>query len=146
MARQTAGLHPGKVWTMTAVPDILLSDGNRIPQVGLGVLRIDDDQTAGVVQSALELGYRHIDTAAGYRNEGGVGRGLKAFGCQSGPERANLWLTTKLRDSEQGYDSALRAFDRQLALLGTDYVDMYMIHWPTPVSYTHLTLPTTPYV
>ncbi len=132
MARQTAGLHPGKVWTMTAVPDILLSDGNRIPQVGLGVLRIDDDQTAGVVQSALELGYRHIDTAAGYRNEGGVGRGLKAFGCQSGPGRTKLWLTTKLRDSEQGYDSALRAFDRQLELLGTDYVDMYMIHWPTP--------------
>ena len=56
MARQTAGRHPGKVWTMTAVPDIQLSDGNRIPQVGLGVLRIDDDQTAGVVRSALELG------------------------------------------------------------------------------------------
>lgn len=117
---------------MTAVPDIELADGHRIPQIGLGVLRIGDDQTGQVVESALSVGYRHIDTAAGYQNEGGVGRGLKAAGYDAGSRRASLWLTTKLRDSEQGYDSTLRAFDRQLGLLGTDYVDMYMIHWPTP--------------
>ena len=117
---------------MTAVPDIELADGHRIPQIGLGVLRIGDDQTGQVVESALSVGYRHIDTAAGSQNEGGVGRGLKAAGYDAGSRRASLWLTTKLRDSEQGYDSTLRAFDRQLGLLGTDYVDMYMIHWPTP--------------
>ncbi|MEK0307015.1 aldo/keto reductase [Bifidobacterium favimelis] len=117
---------------MAGVPDISLSDGSRIPQVGLGVLRVDDGEVGGVVESAIALGYRHIDTAAGYGNEGGVGRGLKASGYDSGPARRSLWLTTKLRDSEQGYDSALRAFDRQIGLLGTDYVDMYMIHWPTP--------------
>ncbi|KJY53902.1 uncharacterized protein JF68_02800 [Bifidobacterium coryneforme] len=117
---------------MAAVPDIELADGRRIPQIGLGVLRIADDQTGQVVESALSLGYRHIDTAAGYQNEAGVGRGLKAAGYDTGSRRESIWLTTKLRDSEQGYDSALRAFDRQIGLLGTDYVDMYMIHWPTP--------------
>lgn len=118
--------------TMAAVPNVELSDGNRIPQVGLGVLRIADDLTDQVVESALRVGYRHIDTAAGYQNEGGVGRGIKAAGFDSAELRASLWLTTKIRDSEQGYDSALRAFDRQIGLLGTDYADMYMIHWPTP--------------
>ena len=115
-----------------AVPDITLSDGNAIPQVGLGVLRIDDEGVAPVVESALEAGYRHIDGAAGYNNEGGVGRALAATGYNTGEKRASLWVTTKLRDSEQGYDSALKAFDRQLGLLRLDYVDMYMLHWPTP--------------
>ena len=115
-----------------AVPDIILSDGNAIPQVGLGVLRIDDEGVAPVVESALEAGYRHIDGAAGYNNEGGVGRALAATGYNTGEKRASLWVTTKLRDSEQGYDSALKAFDRQLGLLRLDYVDMYMLHWPTP--------------
>ena len=115
-----------------AVPDIILSDGNAIPQVGIGVLRIDDEGVAPVVESALEAGYRHIDGAAGYNNEGGVGRALAATGYNTGEKRASLWVTTKLRDSEQGYDSALKAFDRQLGLLRLDYVDMYMLHWPTP--------------
>nr|WP_190972098.1 aldo/keto reductase [Bifidobacterium vespertilionis] len=111
---------------------IELADGNRIPQVGLGVLRIDDEGVVPVVESALAAGYRHIDGAAGYNNEGGVGRALQAAGFTSGEARKSLWVTTKLRDSEQGYDSALRAFDRQIGLLRLDYVDMYMIHWPTP--------------
>ncbi len=98
------------------IPLITLHDGSRIPQIGLGVLRIDDEGVVPVVESALEAGYRHIDGAAGYNNEEGVGRAL----------------ATKLRDSEQGYDSAMRAFDRSLELLQLDYVDMYMIHWPTP--------------
>lgn len=117
------------------IPLIGLADGNRIPQVGLGVLRIDDDETAPVIESALQVGYRHIDTAAGYGNEGGVGKGLEAGGFNSGELRSGLWLTTKLRDSEQGYDTALRAFDRQLGLLRSEYVDMYMIHWPTPFNW-----------
>lgn len=114
------------------IPLVTLHDGSRIPQIGLGVLRIDDEGVAPVVESALEAGYRHIDGAAGYNNEEGVGRALTATGYNTGEKRASLWMTTKLRDSEQGYDSAMRAFDRSLELLQLDYVDMYMIHWPTP--------------
>ncbi len=113
-------------------PMITLNDGNLIPQIGLGVLRIDDEGVTSVVEGALEVGYRHIDGAAGYNNEAGVGRALKNMGFTQGENRKNLWVTTKLRDSEQGYDSARKAFDRQLSLLRLDYVDMYMLHWPTP--------------
>ena len=113
-------------------PMVTLSDGNLIPQIGLGVLRIDDEGVTPVVESALEAGYRHIDGAAGYNNEAGVGRALRNAGFTQGKHRKNLWVTTKLRDSEQGYDSARKAFDRQLSLLQLDYVDMYMLHWPTP--------------
>lgn len=111
-------------------PMVALNDGNLIPQIGLGVLRIDDEGVTSVVESALEAGYRHIDGAAGYNNEAGVGRALNNAGFTEGEQRKNLWVTTKLRDSEQGYDSARKAFDRQLGLLQLDYVDMYMLHWP----------------
>lgn len=114
------------------IPLITLHDGTKIPQIGLGVLRIDDEGVVPVVESALEVGYRHIDGAAGYNNEEGVGRALAATGYNTGEKRASLWMTTKLRDSEQGYDSSMRAFDHSLELLQLDYVDMYMIHWPTP--------------
>ncbi|KFI99091.1 aldo/keto reductase [Bifidobacterium stellenboschense] len=113
-------------------PLVTLNDGHLIPQIGLGVLRIDDEGVVPVVESALEAGYRHIDGAAGYNNEAGVGRALAATGYNTGEQRKSLWLTTKLRDSQQGYDSALKAFDDSLAKLQVDYVDMYMIHWPTP--------------
>ena len=117
-------------------PMVTLSDGNLIPQIGLGVLRIDDEGVTPVVESALEAGYRHIDGAAGYNNEAGVGRALQNAGFTQGENCAkNLWVTTKLRDSEQGYDSARKAFDRQLGLLQLDYVDMYMLHWPTPFNW-----------
>lgn len=114
------------------VPNIALRDGAMIPQVGLGVLRIDDDGVSEVVKSALEIGYRHIDGAAGYNNEAGVGRALQESGFSAGEQRESLWVTTKVRDSEQGYDQTLHVFDRQIALLQLEYVDMYMIHWPTP--------------
>ncbi|WEV73690.1 aldo/keto reductase [Bifidobacterium sp. ESL0798] len=117
------------------IADITLSDGNRIPQVGLGVLRIGDDEVTDVVKSGLVAGYRHIDAAAGYNNEPGVGRALAQTGFNSGQARKTLWVTTKLKDSEQGYDNALRAFDRQLGDLRLDYVDMYMLHWPTPFNW-----------
>ena len=115
-----------------SVPGIKLNDGNVIPQIGLGLLRIENDDVAPVVKSALAAGYRHIDGAAGYNNEGGVGRALAETGFNKGRKRSHLWVTTKLRDSEQGYDSARKAFERQLGLLQLDYVDMYMLHWPTP--------------
>ena len=83
-------------------PMVTLSDGNLIPQIGLGVLRIDDEGVTPVVESALEAGYRHIDGAAGYNNEAGVGRALKNTGFTEGELRKGLWVTTKLRDSEQG--------------------------------------------
>ena len=116
------------------VPMIRLHDGTEIPQVGLGVLRIDDEGVTPVVESALAAGYRHIDGAAGYNNEGGVGRALVNAGYATGERRRDLWVTTKLRDSEQGYDSALKAFDRQIGLLQLEYVDMYMVHWPRALS------------
>ena len=117
------------------VPMIALRDGNKIPQIGLGVLRIDDDGVLPVVESALKNGYRHIDGAAGYNNEAGVGRALEEVGWNRGELRGKLWITTKLRDSQQGYDSALAAFDESLKLLRLDYVDMYMLHWPTPFNW-----------
>ncbi|WEV69709.1 aldo/keto reductase [Bifidobacterium sp. ESL0775] len=117
------------------VPYITLSDGNRIPQIGLGMLRIGDDEVTDVVKSGLEVGYRHIDAAAGYNNEPGVGRALAETGFNTGAARKTLWVTTKLKDSEQGYDNALKAFDRQSNDLRLDYVDMYMLHWPTPFNW-----------
>lgn len=114
------------------IPEILLRDGYLIPQIGLGVLRIDDESVAHIVEVALEAGYRHIDTAAGYHNEAGVGRGLAKAGFADGSNRQSVWISTKVSDSQQGYDSTLRAFDQQMGSLGLDYVDMYMIHWPTP--------------
>lgn len=126
MASATSGVNS------PSIPGVQLHDGVTIPQIGLGVLRIDDAAVTPVVESALALGYRHIDGAAGYENEAGVGRAIVSAGMAHGEGRRNLWVTTKLKDSEQGYDSALHAFDRQLSLLQLDYVDMYMIHWPTP--------------
>jgi diketogulonate reductase-like aldo/keto reductase len=113
-------------------PLITLADANVIPQIGLGVLRVENAQTQPVVESAIAAGYRHIDAAAGYGNEAEVGAALAASGFAAGSAREQMWVTTKLKDTEQGYDSALAAFDRQLGLLRLEYVDMYMIHWPTP--------------
>lgn len=113
---------------MTKTPAIPLSDGNTIPQVGLGVWRTPDDVAAPVVRTALAAGYRHIDTAAIYGNEEGVGEGIRS----SGVERNEIFLTTKLWNDQQGFDSTLKAFDESLKRLGTDYVDLYLIHWPAP--------------
>ncbi|MFD5461844.1 aldo/keto reductase [Kitasatospora sp. NPDC127059] len=110
------------------VPTVRLNNGVEIPQLGFGVFQIPDDETAAAVTSALEAGYRSIDTAAVYGNETGVGRALAA----SGLARQDLFVTTKVWNADQGYDATLRAFDSSLAKLGLDQVDLYLIHWPTP--------------
>jgi diketogulonate reductase-like aldo/keto reductase len=92
------------------------------------VFQVPDDETTAAVATALETGYRSIDTAAVYGNEAGVGRAL----AKSEIAREELFITTKVWNSDQGFDSALRAFDASLAKLGLDYVDLYLIHWPTP--------------
>ncbi|KAB2749002.1 aldo/keto reductase [Brucella anthropi] len=110
------------------VPTVKLNDGNHIPQLGYGVWQVGNDEAVAAVSEALKAGYRHIDTAAIYGNEEGVGKAIKS----SGIERGDIYLTTKLWNGEQGYESTLKAFDASLKKLGTDYVDLYLIHWPMP--------------
>jgi diketogulonate reductase-like aldo/keto reductase len=112
----------------TSVPAVTLDNGVEIPQLGFGVFQVPDDETTAAVTAALETGYRSIDTAAIYGNETGVGRAL----ATSALPREDLFVTTKLWNADQGYDSTLRAFDASLAKLGLDYVDLYLIHWPAP--------------
>ncbi len=116
------------------VPNVDLIDGRAMPQLGFGVFQVPDDEAEQAVTTALENGYRSIDTAAVYRNERGTGRALRA----SGVPREELFVTTKLWNSDQGRDSALRAFDASLERLGLDYVDLYLIHWPMPRRGTYL--------
>ncbi|WP_431989278.1 aldo/keto reductase [Streptomyces albogriseolus] len=99
-----------------------------MPQLGFGVWQVPDAEAETAVAAALEAGYRSIDTAAIYGNEKGTGRAV----ARSGVPREDLFVTTKLWNSDQGYDSTLKAFDTSLAKLGLDYVDLYLIHWPTP--------------
>ncbi|MFH8375827.1 aldo/keto reductase [Streptomyces cyaneofuscatus] len=113
---------------MSQVPSITLNNGLEMPQLGFGVWQVPDDEAAKAVAKAIESGYRSIDTAAIYKNEKGTGRAIAA----SGVPRDELFVTTKLWNSEQGHDSTLRAFDASLDKLGLDYVDLYLIHWPVP--------------
>ncbi|MFI1358563.1 aldo/keto reductase [Streptomyces sp. NPDC020898] len=110
------------------VPPIILNNGAEMPQLGFGVWQVPDDEAERAVATALETGYRSIDTAAIYGNEEGTGKAIAA----SAVPREELFVTTKLWNSEQGYDTTLRAFDESLAKLGLDYLDLYLIHWPTP--------------
>jgi len=112
----------------TSIPTLRLRDGVEIPQLGFGVFQVPPEDTQAVVEEALEVGYRHIDTAAAYRNERGVGAALAA----SGIPRDEVFVTTKLWNSQQGYESTLGASERSLERLGVDYVDLYLIHWPVP--------------
>jgi 2,5-diketo-D-gluconate reductase A len=112
---------------MTDQLHITLNDGARIPQVGLGVWQTPNNEAAPAVKAALDAGYRHVDTAAVYENEEGVGEGIR----QSALARADIFLTTKLWNTDQGYEQTLKAFDASLKRLGTDYVDLYLIHWPS---------------
>jgi 2,5-diketo-D-gluconate reductase A len=112
----------------TQVPAVTLRDGVEIPQLGFGVFQIPPEETQEKVEEALAAGYRHVDTAAAYRNEAGVGAAIAAAGVR----REDVFLTTKLWNSEQGYDSTLRAFEKSLGRLGTGHVDLYLIHWPLP--------------
>jgi 2,5-diketo-D-gluconate reductase A len=113
---------------MSDQPHISFNDGKSIPQVGLGVWQTPNDTAVTAVKAALDAGYRHIDTAAAYHNEQGVGEGMRA----SGLDRRDIFLTTKLWNDDQGFDSTLRAFEKSLKELGTDYLDLYLIHWPSP--------------
>ncbi len=109
-------------------PHLTLNDGRTIPQLGLGVFLVDPAEAERIVFDALEVGYRHIDTAMIYKNEEGVGRAI----AKSGIPREELFITTKLWNSDQGTDSARAALDTSLEKLGLDYVDLYLIHWPAP--------------
>jgi len=109
-------------------PHLTFSDGRSIPQIGLGVWRTPNDVAVTAVRTALEAGYRHIDTAKLYENEEGVGEGMRT----SGVPREDVFLTTKVWNDDQGFDSTLRSLDESLKRLGTDYVDLYLIHWPSP--------------
>ena len=105
-----------------------MSDGTTIPQLGFGVAQIDDASAEVAVAEALRVGYRHIDTAAGYDNEGGVGRAIAG----SGLARGDVYVTTKVGNDDQGYDSTLHAFDASVRRLGIEQVDLYLIHWALP--------------
>src|SRR3954464_2220161 len=109
---------------MADIPNVRLSDDVEIPQLGYGVFQIPPDETQRAVEEALAAGYRHIDTAAAYRNERGVAPGIAA----SGVSREEIFITTKLWNSEQGFESTLTAFDRSIEALDTDHVDLYLIH------------------
>ena len=112
----------------TIVPSIALNDENTIPALGLGVAELSDEETERAVSTALEMGYRLIDTAAVYGNEAAVGRAIAA----SGIPRAELFVTTKLANADQGFNTAQEAIKVSLQRLGLDYVDLYLIHWPAP--------------
>lgn len=113
---------------MSKVPTITLNNGVEMPRLGFGVWQIEDRDATAAVSTALEAGYRSIDTAAAYGNEKGTGRAL----ATSGLPRQELFVTTKLWNNSHGYDAALRAIDASLAKLRLDYVDLYLIHWPQP--------------
>jgi diketogulonate reductase-like aldo/keto reductase len=112
----------------TQIPSVTLNDGVEIPQLGLGVFQVPPEDTFENVTTAFEAGYRHIDTAKAYENEAGVGQALRA----SGLDREDVFVTTKLFNSDHGYDSAKAALRRSLDRLEVEHVDLYLIHWPVP--------------
>ncbi|GAB7105642.1 aldo/keto reductase [Streptomyces phaeofaciens JCM 4814] len=116
------------------VPPIILNNGVEMPQLGFGVWQVPDDEAERAVSTALEAGYRSIDTAAIYGNEEGTGKAVNG----SGLPRQDIFVTTKLWNSDQGYDATLRAFDTSLQKLGLDYIDLYLIHWPVPARETYV--------
>lgn len=114
-----------------SVPDISLNDGTTIPQLGFGVFQIKPEDTAAAVRTALEIGYRHIDTAEMYGNEKEVGQGIR----DSGIPREQVYITSKLNNAFHRPDDARRAFDDTLSALESDYIDLFLIHWPLPTRY-----------
>jgi 2,5-diketo-D-gluconate reductase A len=116
---------------MTDIPQIMLSDGRTIPQFGFGTFLIPPQDTVAAVSTALEAGYRHIDTAEGYGNEPEVGTAIRNFGL----DRSDVFVTTKLSNDAHRPDDARRAFDASLQALDFDYVDLFLIHWPLPTRY-----------
>ena len=116
---------------MTAIPDIMLSNGQNIPQFGFGVFLVKPQDTFAAVSTALEVGYRHIDTAEMYENEKEVGEAIR----RSGLDRTDVFVTSKLGNDAHEPDDARRAFDKSLKTLGFDYLDLFLIHWPLPTRY-----------
>ena len=116
---------------MTEIPNIDLNDGTTIPQLGFGVFQIPPAETAEAVRTALDVGYRHIDTAEMYRNEVGVGEAIRAAGLS----RDEVFITSKLSNACHHPDDARKAFEHTLSALGFDYVDLFLIHWPLPTLY-----------
>lgn len=110
------------------VKAVELNDGNSMPQLGYGLWQVPDEETERVVTNAIKIGYRSIDSAQVYGNEHGLGRALKSCGLP----RKELYITTKIWNSEQGYDSTLRSFEESMKKLGTEYLDLLLIHWPAP--------------
>jgi 2,5-diketo-D-gluconate reductase A len=116
---------------LTAIPEIMLNNGRVIPQFGFGVFQIKPADTAGAVASALQAGYRHIDTAEMYGNEQEVGAAIAA----SGLDRSDVFVTSKLSNASHRPEDARKAFDATLDALGFDYIDLFLIHWPLPTRY-----------
>src|SRR5712672_2232868 len=116
---------------MSDVPSIELNTGARIPQLGFGVFQIPPNETAEAVKAAIKIGYRHIDTAEMYGNEKEVGQGVR----DAGLDRADVYITSKLNNGFHKPDDARRAFDKTLEALNSDYVDLFLIHWPLPTLY-----------
>jgi diketogulonate reductase-like aldo/keto reductase len=114
---------------MSPTPEVILNNGVAIPQLGFGVYQIEPHAVRGAVEHALDAGYRHIDTAAAYGNEKGVGEAVRS----SGIARDEIFVTTKLRNADQGYESTLAAFEQSRRELGLDVIDLYLIHWPYPM-------------
>lgn len=112
-----------------SVPVLKMNDGNTIPQLGFGVWKISDNDAKDAVSNALKIGYRHIDTAKAYENESGVGKGIVA----SELPRNEIFITTKVWNTDQGYDQTLKAFDESSKRLGVKAIDLYLIHWPMPI-------------
>jgi len=113
---------------VTQVPSLSLNNGNTIPQLGFGVWQVEPDEVEKAIGAAFDAGYRHIDTAAMYGNEEGVGRAIAA----SGIDRSELFITTKLNNDSHGREESVAALEESLGKLGLDYVDLYLIHWPLP--------------
>jgi 2,5-diketo-D-gluconate reductase A len=116
---------------VTSIPDITLNNGQAIPQFGFGVFLIEPKDTVAAVSTALEAGYRHIDTAQMYGNEAEVGEAI----ARSDLDRGEVFVTSKLGNDAHEPDDARRAFDETLKALGTEYVDLFLIHWPLPARY-----------
>ncbi|MET8703916.1 aldo/keto reductase [Kitasatospora sp. NPDC004723] len=130
---------------MSNIPSITLNDGTRIPQLGFGVWQVPDAEATAAVRTAIEAGYRSIDTAAIYENEAGTGKAIAEALAGGAVAREDLYITTKLWNSgtrdwsgEQGRDAVLREFDASLDRLGLDYLDLYLIHWPRPMHGSYL--------
>lgn len=117
---------------MQPAPKIPLNNGVLMDQVGFGTYKVPSQDAAGLCREALTAGYRHVDTAALYGNEAGVGEAVRGFVADGGAKRSDVFVTSKVWNSDQGYDTTLQAFDASMSRLGLDYLDLYLIHWPCP--------------